>query len=432
MPSWISEAVEEQCAEWPSPEEGATPVCLTPEVARELQSHLMTVRNATDRSELNRRLRMLVCNRSLGVFFVGERVGSLVVVQSLDADPGGHAKLISCSSSGAVVKYTLTGREAVVDGARILNALAISTPNGVSTRSQAAENGVQLGRPELEAAELARWREELRRSREAERSAIERATSAEASAARWKASKDRSDAALATARQFSRELEIQRDRAVSELSQRELQSKEDLDAVKAQQSQKQSALHATIKKLREELVHSQAQQHRAVSSRIKSETFAAERIQSAEVRAAATVDALKSEMRRAVDDARAGTIDRMATLSGLADVLCPENAIVNMNWIDSLPMSDAATNEKSRRRGDYARVTSELCCALVQFAAGGDEARVKQLVEDVPQQLSWRRLFDGELRAFGLRTTARQALRGRLQERDRTRIGSVRPSETTN
>ena len=62
-------------------------------------------------------------------------------------------------------------------------------------------------------------------------------------------------------------------------------------------------------------------------------------------------------------------------------------------------MSDAATNEKSRRRGDYARVTSELCCALVQFAAGGDEARVKQLVEDVPQQLSWRRLFNGDFGA---------------------------------
>ena len=136
-------------------------------------------------------------------------------------------------------------------------------------------------------------------------------------------------------------------------------------------------------------------------------------------------------MTSAVEDARAGTIDRMATLSGLADVLCPENAIVNMNSIDSLPMSDAATNEKSRRRGDYARVTSELCCALVQFAAGGDEARVKQLVEDVPQQLSWRRLFNGDFGASNYELRRSKHCEGRIQEASFSRIASVRPSETT-
>ena len=54
----------------------------------------------------------------------------------------------------------------------------------VRTRSQTAQHGVELGRPELEAAELARWREELRRSREAERASTARAEAAEATAAR--------------------------------------------------------------------------------------------------------------------------------------------------------------------------------------------------------------------------------------------------------
>ena len=405
MPSWICLAVEEQCVEWPAAT--AAELTLSPDAARELQSQLSEVRNS-DRAALQRRLRMLVCDRESGVFFVSEAVGSSVVVQSLDSDPGGHAKLISCSPPPSTVprpprptsvRYTLTGQDAVVDGARILNAASWIAPEDVRTRSQTAQHGVELGRPELEAAELVRWREELRRSREAERASTARAEAAEATAARSEADAARANAKALTSQQYGRQCELQRDHAQNELRKTVDAFDETHSSLKLSFSDKAKEFNSKIKELERELAETKAQLYRAVHSRIETESHAAGRIETAESKAESTVEELKRQMTSAVEDARAGTIDRMATLSGLADVLCPENAIVNMNSIDSLPMSDAATNEKSRRRGDYARVTSELCCALVQFAAGGDEARVKQLVEDVPQQLSWRRLFNGDFGA---------------------------------
>ena len=385
MPSWLCGAVEEQCIEWPDAE--STPVHLSAAISRELLSNLTEVRSS-DRSALDRRLRALVCDRPSSVLFVSERVGSSVVVQSLDDDPGGHAKLISCSSSGATVRYTLSGHFAVVHGARIMHAASCTAPEEVRTRSQAVQHGVQLGRPESEAAELQRWRDELRQSRERERNALERIHSLEEAQRRATTDIENANATASTARRYFGAVEAQRDNALKEV-----------EVMKKQHSEKCADLRNTIKDLQKQLAEAQAQLYRAVHSRIETESHAAGRIETAKSKAESTVEELKRQMTSAVEDARAGTIDRMATLSGLADVLCPENAIVNIKLIDSLPMSDAATNEKSRRRGDYARVTSELCCALVQFAAGGDEARVKQLVEDVPQQLSWRRLFNGDFGA---------------------------------
>jgi hypothetical protein len=223
MPSWICLAVEEQCVEWPAAT--AVELTLSPDAARELQSQLSEVRNS-DRAALQRRLRMLVCDRESGVFFVGEAVGSSVVVQSLDSDPGGHAKLISCSPPPSTVprpprptsvRYTLTGQDAVVDGARILNAASWIAPEDVRTRSQTAQHGVELGRPELEAAELVRWREELRRSREAERASTARAEAAEATAARSEADAARANAKALTSQQYGRQCELQRDNAQNEL-----------------------------------------------------------------------------------------------------------------------------------------------------------------------------------------------------------------------
>ena len=66
MPSWICLAVEEQCVEWPAAT--AVELTLSPDAARELQSQLSEVRNS-DRAALQRRLRMLVCDRESGIFF---------------------------------------------------------------------------------------------------------------------------------------------------------------------------------------------------------------------------------------------------------------------------------------------------------------------------------------------------------------------------
>ena len=402
MPIGIREAVEAQCIAWPA-DSSHTSVGLTPELSQQLADTLRAVRGSISTDQLFQRLRALVSDRDAGIIFVSEPVGSNVVVQSLDSDPGGHAKLLSCSSLGATVRYTLTGQDAVVDGARILNAASWIAPEDVRTRSQTAQHGVELGRPELEAAELVRWREELRRSREAERASTARAEAAEATAARSEADAARANAKALTSQQYGRQCELQRDNAQNELRKTvdafDEKQKNLTLSLKLSFSDKAKEFNSKIKELERELAETKAQFYRAVHSRIETESHAAGRIETTKSKAESTVEELKRQMTSAVEDARAGTIDRMATLSGLADVLCPENAIVNIKLIDSLPMSDAATNEKSRRRGDYARVTSELCCALVQFAAGGDEARVKQLVEDVPQQLSWRRLFNGDFGA---------------------------------
>ena len=108
-------------------------------------------------------------------------------------------------------------------------------------------------------------------------------------------------------------------------------------------------------------------------------------VETAESKAKSTVEEPKRQMTSAVEDARAGTIDQMATLPGLCDVLCPESAVSNIIYLDALPTSDAAADEKSRRRADYARVTSELVCATIRFAAADDDDRISQLVGDIPK-----------------------------------------------
>ena len=380
MPSWLCGAVEEQCIEWPDAE--STPVHLSAAISRELLSNLTEVRSS-DRSALDRRLRALVCDRPSGVLFVSERVGSSVVVQSLDDDPGGHAKLISCSSSGATVRYTLSGHFAVVHGARIMHAASCTAPEEVRTRSQAVQHGVQLGRPESEAAELQRWRDELRQSRERERNALERIHSLEEAQRRATTDIENANATASTARRYFGAVEAQRDNALKEV-----------EVMKKQHAEKCADLRNTIKDLEKQLAEAQAREARAVSARVGTESYAAGRIGTVEARAASTVEQLKREMASAVDAARAGTLDRLATLTGLCEVLCPD--LTKIGALDMLPTSSAAMSSESRRRVDYARVTSELCCSVVKFAAGDDPARVRQLTADVPQQLSWKRLFSGD------------------------------------
>jgi hypothetical protein len=400
MPIGIREAVEAQCIAWPA-DSSHTSVGLTPELSRQLADTLRAVRGSISTDQLFQRLRALVSDRDAGVIFVSEPVGSNVVVQSLDSDPGGHAKLLSCSSLGATVRYTHSraGTEAVVDGLRILNAASLTTPETVRTRSQAAEHGVDLNRPESESAELHRWREALRQSRQAEREAVERAEASEATAEKAKVAQRKAEEAINTTRQYSALLAGQLENAKRTLETKESEAAQKLADAQQLWQQKQSELRAQIKQLTKELSDSNAHRHRAVSARVATESFSARRIETAEAKAKATVQSLKEHMASAVADAKVGAIDRLHTLSGLAEVLCPDSGIVSMAKIDSLPTSCAAVSQDSRRRLDYARVTSELCCGLVRFAAGDDQGRVNQLANDVPLQISWRRLFQNG--AFG-------------------------------
>ena len=400
MPIGIREAVEAQCIAWPA-DSSHTSVGLTPELSQQLADTLRAVRGSISTDQLFQRLRALVSDRDAGIIFVSEPVGSNVVVQSLDSDPGGHAKLLSCSSLGATVRYTHSraGTEAVVDGRRILNAASLTTPETVRTRSQAAEHGVDLNRPESESAELHRWREALRQSRQAEREAVERAEASEATAEKAKVAQRKMEEAMNTTRQYSALLAGQLENAKKTLETKESEAAQKLADAQQLWQQKQSELRAQIKQLTQELSDSNAYRHRAVSARVATESFSARRIETAEAKAKATVQSLKEHMASAVADAKAGAIDRLHTLSGLAEVLCPDSGIVSMAKIDSLPTSCAAVSQDSRRRVDYARVTSELCCSVIKFAAGDDPARVRQLTADVPQQLSWRRLFNGDFGA---------------------------------
>jgi hypothetical protein len=339
-----------------------------------------------DYPEFYRILRGLHKTARQGVQFVTERVGSDVFVSSLDADTGGAATLLRTSAAGAHIKYAHGGREVAVGPERVCDISEVIAPAGVRTRSDAANSGVELlTRPEVEAAELTRWREELRLSREAERAATERATRAEACAARSAADAARSKAMISTAQQYGRECELERDKATVELDEGKKQALETLNVLKVSHACKVGELNSTIKGLEQKLSDSNAKLHRAVHSRIESESYAAGRIETAESKAESTVEELKRQMTSAVEDAKAGTIDQMATLSGLCDVLCPESAVSNIIHLDALPTSDAATDEKSRRRADYARVTSELVCATIRFAAADDDDRISQLVGDIPK-----------------------------------------------
>ena len=163
MPIGIREAVEAQCIAWPA-DSSHTSVGLTPELSQQLADTLRAVRGSISTDQLFQRLRALVSDRDAGIIFVSEPVGSNVVVQSLDSDPGGHAKLLSCSSLGATVRYTHSraGTEAVVDGRRILNAASLTTPedgahalagSGAWRRSQTDQS--------QNLQNFMRWREEL-------------------------------------------------------------------------------------------------------------------------------------------------------------------------------------------------------------------------------------------------------------------------------
>ena len=340
--------------QWPddsSVQSSIVQTALSDRSASDLQVALKRVRASKQESgdypEFYRILRGLHKTARQGVQFVTERVGSDVFITSLDADPGGAATLVKASSAGAHVQYKHGGPEAVVDAGRVCDISEIVTPDGVRTRSDAVRHGVEFqSRPEVEAAELTRWREALRESREAERAATERATGDEAAAEKAIKDAQRANGMIATARQYSRHVELQRDKAIREKGEIEQQSRERVGALVSHHSKSLASLRSSTKDLEKQLADTQAQLYRAVNARVETETFAAARIQTAEAKAEATVDEMKCQIRRAVDDAKAGTIDRMATLSGLADVLCPDSSIASMGNIDSLVTSGAATRER--------------------------------------------------------------------------------------
>jgi hypothetical protein len=242
---------------------------------------------------------------------------------------------------------------------------------------------------------LHRWREALRQSREAERDAIARAEAAETASEKAIAAETGAKAQMTTSRQYCALLENKLATADKALETKEDESAQERRAEQDAHETKQRELREQIKELKCELNDTRAKLFRSQSSRVEVERDAAAQIQDAGARARSTLDELKRQMRCAVDDAKAGIIDHFRTLSGLAEVLCPESNITSVTSIDSLAESSAALDEKSRRRHDYARVTSELCCGVFNFAAGGDSSRVDQLVRDVPQQRSWQRLLRG-------------------------------------
>ena len=184
MPPALRSAASDQIVLWPARRAHIVQTALSERDASDLQVALKRVRASKQESgdypEFYRILRMLHKTARQGVQFVTERVGSDVFITSLDAGPGGAATLVRASSAGAHVQYKHGGPEAVVDAGRVCDISEIVTPDGVRTRSDAVRHGVELqSRPEVEAAELTRWREALRKSREAERAATERATGAE-------------------------------------------------------------------------------------------------------------------------------------------------------------------------------------------------------------------------------------------------------------
>ena len=399
MPLALRKAALSQLVLWPDDASVQTLATLSERDAADLHAALKLVRASKQSDgypEFYRRLGALHKTVRRGVQFVTQPVGSDVFISSLDADTGGAAVLLRVSSAGAHVKYRHGGREVAVGPDRVCAISEIVAPAGVRTRSDAAISGVELlTRPEVEAAELTRWREELRLSREAERDAIARAETAEAASEKAIAAETEAKAQMTTSRQYCALLENKLATAEKALETKEDESAQERRAEQDAHETKQRELREQIKELKCELNDTRAKMFRSQSSRVEVELDAAAQIQDAEARARSTLDELKRQMRCAVDDAKAGTIDHFRTLSGLAEVLCPESNITSVTSIDSLAESSAALDEKSRRRHDYARVTSELCCGVFNFAAGGDSSRVDQLVRDVPQQRSWQRLLQG-------------------------------------
>jgi len=155
-----------------------------------------------------------------------------------------------------------------------MHAASCTAPEEVRTRSQAVQHGVQLGRPESEAAELQRWRDELRQSRERERNALERIHSLEEAQRRATTDIENANATASTARRYFGAVEAQRDNALKEV-----------EVMKKQHSEKCADLRNTIKDLQKQLAEAQAQLYRAVHSRIETESHAAGRIETAKSKA---------------------------------------------------------------------------------------------------------------------------------------------------
>ena len=209
MPLALRQAALNQLVLWSDNASVQTLATLSERDAADLHAALRLVRASKEPGggypEFYRRLGALHKTVRQGVQFVTQPVGSDVLISSLDADTGGAAVLLRVSSAGAHVKYRHGGREVAVGPDRVCAISEIVAPAGVRTRSDAAISGVELlTRPEVEAAELTRWREELRLSREAERAATERATRAEASAARSAADAARSKQMITYCFLFSR------------------------------------------------------------------------------------------------------------------------------------------------------------------------------------------------------------------------------------
>ena len=223
MPLALRKAALSQLVLWPDDASVQTLAALSERDAADLHAALKLVRASKKGDgypEFYRRLGALHKIVRRGVQFVTQPVGSDVFVSFLDADTGGAAVLPRVSSAGAHVKYRHGGREVAVGPDRVCAISEIIAPAGVRTCSDAAISSVELlTRPEVEAAELTRWREELRLSREAERAASERVTRAEASAAPSAADAARSTQMITTAKQYSCSLELERDTARSEREQ---------------------------------------------------------------------------------------------------------------------------------------------------------------------------------------------------------------------
>ena len=196
MPLALREAALNQLVLWSDDASVQALAALSERDAADLHAALRLVRASKQGDgypEFYRRLGALHKTVRWGVQFVTQPVGSDVFISSLGADTGGAAVLLRVSSAGAHVKYRHDGQDLVVGPDRVCAISEIVAPAGVRTRSDAAISGIELlTRPEVEAAELMRWREELRLLRKAERDATERATRAVASAARSAADATRS------------------------------------------------------------------------------------------------------------------------------------------------------------------------------------------------------------------------------------------------